>query len=81
MVEKEKKETKHRVKVKKLRESAVPIDQLSLLPDPIGDRVMKDVPVLCNRPMDDSDLWPTTGKPNYKLLQEHMLREGPVTKK
>lgn len=42
---------------------------------------MKDVPVLCNRPMDDSDLWPSKGQPNYKLIQEHMLREGPVTKK
>jgi len=62
----EKKE--HKTRVKKPREPAVPLDQLSLLPDPIGDRVMKDVPVLCNRPIDDSDLWPTVGKPNYKLL-------------
>lgn len=52
------------------------------MPDPLNDRVMKDVHRLCNRPIDDSDLW--VGKknvPNWKLLEEHLAREGPVTKK
>ena len=60
----------------------MPDDQLSLLPDPLNDRVMRDVHRLCNRPIDDSDLW--VGKknvPNWKLLEEHLAREGPVTKK
>ena len=82
MVEKHKEDKKKDKKEKhKQRASLVSEDQLSLLPDPLGDRVMKDVHTLCNRPIDDADLWGKKNVPNWKLLEEHLAREGPVTKK
>ena len=79
--EEKKGKDKDKKEKQKQRQSLVPEDQLSLLPDPLGDRVMKDVHTLCNRPIADEDLWGKKNVPNWKLLEEHLAREGPVTKK
>ena len=77
----EPKEEKKKDKKNKQRVSLVEEEKLSLLPDPLGDRVVKDVHRLCNRPIDDADLWGRKNIPNWKLMEEHLAREGPVTKK
>jgi hypothetical protein len=31
-------------------------------------------------PLEDKHLWKSKGVPNWKLLREHLRREGPLTK-
>lgn len=54
----------------------------SLLPDPIPDRTLDDAtcPRMINKPLEDSKLWNDDGLPNWKLIKDFLIREGPVTK-
>lgn len=53
----------------------------TLLPDPLGDRKLKDseCKILSNTPLDDSKLW-LDDKPDWKMLKEFLCREGPISK-
>ena len=53
---------------------------MEFLPDPLGDRKMKDLPPFANKPIDDALLFPKEGVPDWKLLQEFMQKEGPIQK-
>ena len=56
--------------------------------DPLGDRVMKNVPPIARDPLTDKELYasPTPGStgsgkiPNMDLLRKHLLREGHIDK-
>ena len=41
---------------------------MEFLPDPLGDRKMKDLPPFANKPIDDALLFPKEGVPDWKLL-------------
>lgn len=62
-------------------EATLDIDY-TLLPDPCGDRVLKDSACarLAQKPLDDDKLWSKAGVPNWKMLKDFLSREGPVTK-
>jgi len=55
--------------------------------DPLGDRVMKNVPPLSRFPLKRDQLWHNSPKsnnrevPNLELLRKHLLREGRLEKK
>jgi serine/threonine-protein phosphatase 2B catalytic subunit len=63
---------------------------MELLPDPTGDREVKNCPLPPNRPLADNLLWPSAGinilylkfigKPDWRLLKDFMLKEGPIKK-
>ena len=53
---------------------------MEFLPDPLGDRKMKDLPPFANKPLDDNMLFPKEDVPDWKLLQEFMQKEGPILK-
>lgn len=53
---------------------------MEYLPDPCGDRPMKDLPPFVNKAVDDSLLFPDGSKPDWKLLEEFMSKEGPILK-
>jgi len=51
--------------------------------DPIGDRVMKSVPMIAAKPLTPKELWKTSGNkkvPNIEKLRKHLLREGHLEK-
>lgn len=52
------------------------------LADPLGDRVVEEVPPPPHRFLDSSLLFPRTtpGKPDWKLLRDHLKIEGRVSK-
>lgn len=58
------------------------------LEDPLGDRVMKNVPPIARDPLRDEELYGSPapnatghGKiPNMDLLRKHLLREGHIDK-
>ena len=58
------------------------------LDDPLGDRVMKNVPQIARDPLTDQEIYgtPTAGAtgsgkiPNIDLLRKHLLREGHINK-
>ena len=55
--------------------------------DPLGDRVMKNVPPLSRHPLTREQLWHNSPKsnnrevPNLDVLRKHLLREGRLNKK
>lgn len=54
---------------------------MEFLPDPLGDRPMKDLPPFVNKCLDDKLLFPNgDGVPNWKLLEEFLSKEGPILK-
>lgn len=53
---------------------------MEYLPDPCGDRPLKDLPPFVNKAVDDSLLFPDGSKPDWKLLEEFMSKEGPILK-
>ena len=53
---------------------------MEYLPDPCGDRPLKDLPPFVNKAVDDSLLFPDGEKPDWKLLEEFMSKEGPILK-
>eukprot|EP01017_Pseudomicrothorax_dubius_P025657 TRINITY_DN2794_c0_g2_i5.p1 TRINITY_DN2794_c0_g2~~TRINITY_DN2794_c0_g2_i5.p1 ORF type:complete len:215 (-),score=21.28 TRINITY_DN2794_c0_g2_i5:30-674(-) len=52
------------------------------LSDPLKDRVMKSIRAPPHRPLDRSLIWPARlkNKPDWRLLKDHMLREGRIAK-
>ncbi|MCQ2818390.1 MAG: metallophosphoesterase [archaeon] len=50
------------------------------LPDPLEDRVMKEVLPPPHLPLDHNKLFSEKGIPNWKLLRDHLKREGKITK-
>lgn len=52
--------------------------------DPLGDRVMKNVPMISREPLTREQLWTkkSDGRsvPNTELLRKHLLREGHINK-
>ena len=58
---------------------------MEFLPDPCNDRPMKDLPPFANKALSDEILFPRSAdgseKPDWKLLEEFMSREGPMEKK
>ena len=50
------------------------------LPDPFDDRVMKKIMPPPHIPMPHELLFPTPGIPNWKVLRDHLTREGKLTK-
>lgn len=55
---------------------------MEYLPDPVNDRPLKDLPPFANNSLDDSLLFPekNEGKPDWKLLEEFLSKEGPILK-
>lgn len=57
---------------------------MEYLPDPIGDRPLKDLPPFVNKAVDDSVLFKKNEEkgevPDWKLLEEFMSKEGPLQK-
>ena len=57
---------------------------MEYLPDPIGDRPLKDLPPFVNKAVDDSVLFVKNESkeevPDWKLLEEFMSKEGPLQK-
>lgn len=51
------------------------------LPDPIKDRVIKEVLAPPQLPLDKSKLYNKQGKLNYNVIKEHLVKEGKVNKK
>ncbi|CAD8099262.1 unnamed protein product [Paramecium sonneborni] len=51
--------------------------------DPAQDRVVKQVPLPPHRPLDNDLMFPAKnqGKPDWKLIKEHLEREGRIAKK
>ena len=50
-----------------------------MLVDPLGDRVMKQVPMIAARPLGPNDIWTVKGGkkvPNIDKIRKHLLREG-----
>ena len=45
------------------------MEYYNLLPDPLGDRVCKAVPLPPNKPLSDEQLFPSENQPNWKLLK------------
>lgn len=60
----------------------VSIEKFSLLPDPRSDRPLKDSDCkkLINKPLTDDQFWPKKDLPDWKLLKEFLIREGPIPK-
>jgi hypothetical protein len=56
--------------------------RFSLLPDPVSDRKLTDAecPKIINRPIEDSELWGDSDKPDWRLLKDFLAREGPIKK-
>ena len=54
--------------------------QLEVLPDPCNDRRCPEALPLCHKPLTDENLWTSADTPNWKLLREHLRREGAMTK-
>lgn len=55
---------------------------MEALKDPRGDRQVKDIKPPPHRPLDEKLLFPgTSNLPDWKLLREHLSKEGPVSKK
>ena len=56
--------------------------RFTLIQDPIPDRPLDDqqCPKLITKSIDDSLLWKEDGLPDWKLLKDFLLREGPLTK-
>ena len=50
------------------------------LPDPFEDRVMKDVLPPPHQPLPHSKLFPKKGIPEWKVLRDHLTREGKIEK-
>lgn len=50
------------------------------LPDPFEDRVMKDVLPPPHLPLPHSKLFPKKGIPDWKVLRDHLTREGKIEK-
>ena len=55
-------------------------DRLHVLKDPCNDRKVPEVPRLVHSAMDDGEFWVKPGLPDWKLLEQHLYREGPITK-
>ena len=53
---------------------------MEFLPDPCGDRHVKDLPPFVNNTIDDKLLFPQDNVPDWKLLEEFMSKEGPILK-
>jgi serine/threonine-protein phosphatase 2B catalytic subunit len=60
------------------------MEKKNALPDPCEDRKVPTLPPPPNRELTSEELYPKTGKdkdkPDWKLLKDHMLKEGPVSK-
>ena len=56
--------------------------RFSVLPDPLPDRTLSDAqcPRIINRPAADSILWGEDGLPNWRVLKDYLMREGPLSK-
>ena len=50
------------------------------LPDPLEDRVMKEVLPPPHMALPHSTLFPKKGIPDWKVLRDHLTREGLITK-
>ena len=56
------------------------------LPDPLGDRQVKELPLPPQRPISHESLFPTRLKngsqeiPDWNLLKDHLVREGKMNK-
>ena len=50
------------------------------LPDPFEDRVMKDVLPPPHLPLPHNKLFPKKGLPDWKILRDHLTREGVIEK-
>ena len=50
------------------------------LPDPFEDRVMKDVLPPPHLPLPHAKLFPKKGIPDWKVLRDHLTREGKLEK-
>ena len=54
--------------------------------DPLGDRVMKNVPPIARYPLKRDELWQISAKsggrvvPDMDLLRKHLIREGVINK-
>jgi serine/threonine-protein phosphatase 2B catalytic subunit len=48
--------------------------------NPKNDRKVTELPAPPHRPLSHHLLFPTSDKPNWKLLSEHLLKEGRITK-
>lgn len=53
---------------------------MELLSDPLGDRVMRDNAPPPHQCLSHHLLFPTPSKPNWRLLKDHLLKEGRVSK-
>ena len=53
---------------------------MELLCDPLGDRVMRDIAPPPHQCISHHLLFPTPNKPNWKLLKDHLFKEGRVSK-
>jgi|APSaa5957512535_1039671.scaffolds.fasta_scaffold261468_1 serine/threonine-protein phosphatase 2B catalytic subunit len=57
------------------------------LPDPLGDRVVKEVPLPPHRPLGTTQVYPqylqygNIAKPNYKIVRECLILDGKLEKK
>ena len=54
---------------------------MELLPDPLKDRVIKEVLPPPQQPIDSSKLFTKNNLINYELLKEHLMKEGKLYKK
>ena len=52
---------------------------MEFLTDPLGDRVMKDVPPLAAIPLSRDRIW-RNNEPDINVVKEHLLREGHIEK-
>ena len=53
---------------------------MELLSDPLGNRVMQDMSPPPHQPLSHHLLFPTPNKPNWRLLKDHLSKEGRITK-
>ena len=50
------------------------------LSDPLGDRAMSEMIAPPHRRLTHSLLFPSPNKPNWRLLKDHLLKEGKLDK-
>ena len=53
---------------------------MDVLPDPLNDRVMNEIKPPPHRPLNHALLFPTPKKPNWRLLKDHLAKEGRISK-
>jgi len=53
---------------------------METLPDPLCDRVVKDLEPPPQRPLNDELFYDSDGLPNYNVIKKHLAKEGKIDK-